>query len=130
MLIGGWLGARNPMLWPIWGSRYRRVLEIEPTDADSMCNLGLVLDLKRQDAAGAAQFYEKALGLNAEHRASLCLYGWLLWDQLHDFAKAKEMLGRERARRQREEVPDDNVHEIVDKCFVKLEAAIKGSEPA
>jgi len=36
------------------------------------------------------------------------------------------MLDREVARRQAEPVPDDNVHEIVETCFVKLEAAVLG----
>lgn len=74
----------------------KRVLLLEPRDATSLCNYGLLLQHIRNDAIGAQEQYKRALALpphalsDEEHVSLLYSYGSLCQDVLGDVIQAQQ----------------------------------------
>lgn len=72
-----------------------RAIAKDPHCVEALCNLGLLLYSRKNDPAGAAELYEKALECNSRHTDTLCNYGFLLLcSYTRDVDKASTLLRR------------------------------------
>ena len=63
---------------------YKRALNLDPQNVNTLCNYGWLLHDVRRDHDAAEQLYKQALRLDPNHVMTLCNYGALRHEYLHD----------------------------------------------
>ena len=73
---------------------FKRALDVEPNDPDTLCNYALLMTNVRRDHTRAADMFQLALKGNPWHVRTLCGLGMLQQNVAHNYTAARSLYSR------------------------------------